>query len=68
MAGNSEDRTPVLLLAGGPFAWVAEETPAKVRANGRDVVPEQSDGFLMIDCGEIDGPVWIEVVSTDGVD
>ena len=40
----------------------------KVRANGRDVVPEQSDGFLMIDCGEIDGPVWIEVVSTDGVD
>jgi hypothetical protein len=55
------DRTLVLLLEGGRFAWAAEAAPEAVFVNGERVEVEAGAGVFTVDCCEIRGPVWIEL-------
>lgn len=55
------ERTLVLLLEGGRFAWAAETAPAAVFVNGEQVEAEPGEGIFTVDCSEIQGPVWIEL-------
>ncbi len=58
---TTAERTFVLLLDGGVFAWVAEGKPAQVLVNGERVTPSTGDGFFYVDCRGADDLVWIEI-------
>lgn len=61
------ERTLVLLLDGGIFAWAAERKATRVLVNGERVTPGQGDGFFFVDCRDIEGLVWIEIAGISPV-
>jgi len=58
----THDRTLVVLLEGGRFAWAAPAPPAEVRVNGLLAEVQAGDGIYTVACGEVEGTVWVEIV------
>ncbi len=60
------DRTTVVLLDGGRFAWAAETAPVEVRVNGEIVQASSENGVYTVDCSGLRGSVWVEIVTQGG--
>ena len=55
------ERTTIVLLEGGLFAWYAETPPTSVTVNGETRAWGEASGIYSVDCSGSPGAVWVEI-------